>query len=318
MGAPTPPTFNEPIASDASSPYITNPMPDAPTGTNAASVQQGFPPITMQDELSGGQPPLGPDINGFLLLLSSHIFAQQAGQGYSFNSTVEGAISGYNNGAILAMADGTGLWLSLLNNNSNDPDTGIGNWVPLASYGTAIVTTTGGTTTLNVNQWKKNIIRVQGALTSNAKIILVDTIGQWIISNETTGAFTLTVQMSALGASVQIPQTGLSAPTAVFSPDASDLYATNMPGQNLQTNGYQKLPGGMILQWGVAVYSGSGTTLVINYNIPFPNASLIPSAGTELSGAQPGMKAQTTTQLTLDMTALVGTGQSIFWQAIGY
>ena len=44
-GAPLPQIILEPIASDAGAGFITTPIPDAPTGTNAASMQQGFPPI---------------------------------------------------------------------------------------------------------------------------------------------------------------------------------------------------------------------------------------------------------------------------------
>lgn len=38
-------------------------------------------------------------------------------------------------------------------------------------------------------------------------------------------------------------------------------------------NGYQRIPGGLILQWGIATVPGDGSALV-NFNIPFPNACL--------------------------------------------
>lgn len=41
--------------------------------------------------------------------------------------------------------------------------------------------------------------------------------------------------------------------------------------QNLATNGWQDLPGGLIIQWGSAL-SGSTTGATINYPKPFPNA----------------------------------------------
>lgn len=56
--------------------------------------------------------------------------------------------------------------------------------------------------------------------------------------------------------------------------------------KNLAANGYQKLPGGMILQWGSytqTVTSGAGTTNVpmyqaggsVNFPIAFPNGVLV-------------------------------------------
>jgi hypothetical protein len=55
MAIAAPPKLLEPIASGASGGFITNPMPETqPITPNAASVQLGFPPKTMQNELAGG------------------------------------------------------------------------------------------------------------------------------------------------------------------------------------------------------------------------------------------------------------------------
>lgn len=40
--------------------------------------------------------------------------------------------------------------------------------------------------------------------------------------------------------------------------------------QSLALNGYQKFPGGLIIQWGEGNYSGNGG--VVTFPIPFPNA----------------------------------------------
>ena len=47
-------------------------------------------------------------------------------------------------------------------------------------------------------------------------------------------------------------------------------------GYNAVTNGYQKLPSGIILQWGSAVASSNPSS--ISYNIAFPNAALVMGA----------------------------------------
>lgn len=58
------------------------------------------------------------------------------------------------------------------------------------------LSTTGGTTTLTVDQAALAVIVVTGALTSNA-IIIVPNSGLWTVSNGTTGSFSLTVKTSA-------------------------------------------------------------------------------------------------------------------------
>lgn len=73
-----------------------------------ASQDVGFPAITMKPVSAGGEAPDGRDFNGFLELLSSHIFASQNGGIYTFNADVSTAIGGYPQGAILSYVDETG------------------------------------------------------------------------------------------------------------------------------------------------------------------------------------------------------------------
>src|ERR1700749_4241878 len=124
-GAPTPKTLLTAIAADAAPGNLpgdkTAPMPANPTGTNAASIEGGFPAIVMTNEDAGGEPPLGQDMNGYLFLVSSHTLYLQCGQTYKFNSDVATAIGGYAVGTILGMSDGSGLWLNLTDANTSDP-----------------------------------------------------------------------------------------------------------------------------------------------------------------------------------------------------
>lgn len=73
-----------------------------------ASQDVGFPAITMKPVSAGGEAPDGRDFNGFLELLSSHLFASQNGGIYTFNADVSTAIGGYPQGAILSYVDETG------------------------------------------------------------------------------------------------------------------------------------------------------------------------------------------------------------------
>lgn len=83
-----------------------NEIPVASTGTNGASLTEGFPPITMKLKEEGGRPPEGKDFNGVLYLLSSFYFAFQNGWLPTFDENVSQAIGGYAKGAILWYTSG--------------------------------------------------------------------------------------------------------------------------------------------------------------------------------------------------------------------
>lgn len=236
MTAPTyPPVLREPIAADAGGSFITNPMPESPTGSNAASIEGGFPPVTMTSELAGGEPPLGQDMNGFLFLLSSHLVYLQSGLPYLFDTDVATALGGYPIGAIVGMNDGTGIWINEVADNMNAPDgspPGLGGsgWMPLANLGGVTVPgLTGGTVTLNAAQSKKPFINLSGALTSNLTIVLPNTPLSWLIINNTTGAFTTTVANSGGGATVAVPQGGFGSPTGVYSLGIGGIFPSVAP-----------------------------------------------------------------------------------------
>ena len=239
MGAPTPQVLLEAIgnaAANGSSPGDkTFPIPDAPTGTNAASIQGGFPAITMESILAGGLPPYGQDMTGFLFLISSHTLWVESGQLYPFSSDLATAIDGYLQGTILGMADGTGAWLCTAGPNSNDPDTGGAGWTPINAYGVATVPITGGVVTLDTDQTKYPVIVLTGILASNAQVQLpTGVIQEWLVVNNTTnagaGTFTTTVLTPAAGSTgVVVPQGGFASPTGVYTVGDGNVYPTVSP-----------------------------------------------------------------------------------------
>lgn len=233
-GAAYPPNLLQPIASEAGSSFITNPLPLAPPSSpaNALSIQDGFPPNTMQSELSGGKPPRGQDMNGLAFLLSSHTWFLECGQLYQYNATLAAAIGGYAAGTILGMLDGTGTWLCITDANSTDPDAGGAGWVPLTSTGTATITgLTGGTVVVPPAQAKKNVVILQGVLTSNLTLQLPAAADQqWLIVNQTSGAFTTTIVTTAGGSvGVVAPQGGFAAPLGVYTAGDNNVYPTVAP-----------------------------------------------------------------------------------------
>lgn len=171
-----------------------------------ASFEQGFPPVTMTPIAAGGVPPAGRDFNGILFDLSANITQMQAGLMYPYDATFAAAIGGYNEGATLLRTDGTGFWLNTVADNENDPDAGGAGWVPGWNYGVAAVTgLTNLQVTLDADQYSKPIIVLSGTLTGSINIIFPPFLQQWLVLNNTTGAFSITAKTLA-GAGVTLPQ----------------------------------------------------------------------------------------------------------------
>ena len=99
-----------------------NTIPDAPTGSFLASIQEGFPPITMMPKKNGGQPPEGKDFNGIFNLMSQFYFFTQNGGTYTFNQSVSDAIGGYPEGARLWYVDDDGQASLLRSTKGNNTD----------------------------------------------------------------------------------------------------------------------------------------------------------------------------------------------------
>jgi hypothetical protein len=91
------------------------------------------------------------------------------------------------------------------------------------------------------------------------------------------------------------------------------------------TNGYQKLPGGLILQWGQYASSiNSETTIAISFPLAFPNTCLNAQvAGIATSNvADFWVQVSAFTSTTLTARSQNGTGEGhldgFYWSAIGY
>jgi hypothetical protein len=100
----------------------------------AASLTDGFPPLTFTPETAGGVPPSGLDMNGILNLLSAWVRWQAAGGPNYYDATFAVAIGGYPKGALLSNASTPGsIWVCTLDNNATNPDTGGAGWIPLTT-----------------------------------------------------------------------------------------------------------------------------------------------------------------------------------------
>jgi len=210
--------------------------PGATPGT--ASYQTGFTSVNMEPIASGGIPPFGADFNGILKAATTAQIWQQSGYMWPFDSTFAGNsnIGGYPAGSVLLMGSGNGLWINKTDDNTASPDaTGSTGWIGLPAVGAYTIATTGGTTTPDPSVLGVTTLLVSGALTSNATVKLPLTAGsRWIVANNTTGSFTLTVQ-GATGAGVSITQ---GSALTVFTDGTSYFAASaNLSGAYLPIDG---------------------------------------------------------------------------------
>ncbi len=137
-GQPLPPRLVEAFAKNAGAGFITSPFPvpsQQPTG--AASLNDGFPPLCFLDPADGGVLPSGADFNAILNIISSWAAFLGAGQLPVYDATLQTVMGGYAIGARIQQAGNTSaVWVSTVNGNLTNPDTGGGGWlssVPLYS-----------------------------------------------------------------------------------------------------------------------------------------------------------------------------------------
>ena len=106
---------------------IKNPIPQNSTGTYLASVDEGYPEITLTPIAEGGIPPAGGDLNGMFNLLSQFYFFNQNGGTYTYNSTVSSMIGGYPKGAVLWYNGIDGSHIQVVSNVENNTNNFIEN-----------------------------------------------------------------------------------------------------------------------------------------------------------------------------------------------
>ena len=171
----------------------------------AASLTDGFPPLTRTPLAAGGVPPSGLDMNGILFELSAILRWANAGGGYAFDGTfaADSNVGGYPKGARVMRSDGRGYWFNTTDNNTTDPENvtagvaAAAGWVPDYTNGVTAVTMTSANVTLTPAQYGKPIIVISGTLTANLNLIFPNIAEEWTVINSTTGAFTITCKTAA-------------------------------------------------------------------------------------------------------------------------
>lgn len=230
-----------------------NTIPTMPPSTpGLASLESGFPPVTMTPVAAGGIPPSGMDFNGILNLLSDSVRWFQAGGSFSYNAEFSTAIGGYPLGAVLLSADGSGFWRSAINNNTSNPDGGGSGWVPVINN--AATTTAAGIVRL------ATIAEAQGLVASGVALT-PQGLGSITSSEARNGIIRLATSALAQGLTDDV--------TAITPKKLADAFRG--ANQSLGLNGFQRLPGGLIVQWGFATTNASGRAAV-TFPLAFPIA----------------------------------------------
>lgn len=265
-----------------------------------ASLTDGFPPLTFTPIASGGVPPFGQDMNGILYEVTLWNQWQAAGGPAMYNAGFASAIGGYPKGAFLASTT-TGLfWVSLVDDNTTDPDAGGAGWQPLiaansvtndrlaqmpsltvkANIGTASVTTGSiASTTLTVTAVASGTLAI-GQTLSGTGVTAGTRITAFLTGSGGTGTYT--VSPSQTVASTTISATGTANVSDV--PISSILAALGFDFSRMATYGEVRL-GSQYQKNGTDGPNYPNSTNNVSFSTAFPTACQRVIISTRLSGA---------------------------------
>lgn len=138
--------FTKPFAGSAGSAYWRQ-VPTASQASvqaGAASLEDGFPPVTFTAVAAGGIPPFGQDMNGILRQITQWSQWQQAGNPITYDASFASAVGGYPKGAQLLSVSGHAIYESLIDNNTTNPESVSGTWRITSSVWSATYWTAAG------------------------------------------------------------------------------------------------------------------------------------------------------------------------------
>lgn len=131
-----PAKFPIPFANAATATYTRQVPTGSQIGVNdgAASLTDGFPPLTFLPQTAGGVPPDGRDVNGILAQATAWARWQAAGGPIRFDNAFATAVGGYPLGATLQSTTAGVVWQSTVQGNLTDPDGGSSaGWIQIST-----------------------------------------------------------------------------------------------------------------------------------------------------------------------------------------
>lgn len=317
--------------------------------TGLAGYDQGFTAINMTPRTAGGIPPFGQDFNGIFYAVTEALRYLETGALFPYDGTFATAVGGYPIGSLLQRTDSYGLWRNISANNTTDPEAFGAGWIPEGS-GIATVAMSNANVTLTALQAARNIIVITGTLTANINLIFPTYQKQWLVVNSASGAFSVTCKTAsgsgvaiATGGNMQVYGDGTNIVSSSIqfasTAEAQAFTVTNkaispstlsdaFKGANisLAANGYQKLPSGVILQWGTASIAATGS--YVSLPVAFPSAFTAVMTSMYVAAA-PGVTANNNVGVQAqpdNLTRFVarcyqdglGVAKTVTWFAVGY
>jgi hypothetical protein len=157
-----------------------------------------------------------------------------------------------------------------------------------------------------------------------------DTISQTVSSSIINSLTGDTVVQKLSANFIKNPDSATNGQVLTYNGSTSTWVASSLSAQgynnSLTENGYQKLPSGLIMQWGKYAGSLDDTNTTITLSIAFPNAFLnvtaTPYRNSDVGGGNV-VSVHTNITTSLNSFTLYGCGigdvpQGYFWQAIGF
>lgn len=274
-----------------------------------ATLNDGFPLITMTPQEAGGIAPNGQDMNGALYAISLDMVHRQKGLRIQFDPAYAAKIGGYDQGCILASNDYTRDYISLIPNNLTDPNGSgtAGKWAIYSGAG-SIASATASIA---------GIVKIVDSLSSTATDAALTANQGKVLGDRTQQATVTNVGISRFANAMEITN------------KSNDNVAVNPRGvANMFVGGFGAidgltLPSGHILKWGsfnTTMQQTIGSPQYVALPSSFPNGLLFSSLS-ENGGATSGVESA---QLDLTLTtrqnlAVYSNYVGLCWYfAIGY
>ena len=179
-----PSKFAIPWGNSAASAYIRTIPQSSQIGivNCAASLTDGFPPLTFLPIGAGGCPPFGQDFNGILKQVTQWNQWQAVSSGLPWDTAFSTSVGGYPKASIVQSNVLFGrLWLSTADNNTTNPDaTTSANWIALPGTNTAGTVLSTMSTTAPANSVSANGLTVGNASSNATGLANADTF--WLFS----------------------------------------------------------------------------------------------------------------------------------------
>jgi hypothetical protein len=169
-------------------------------------------------------------------------------------------------------------------------------------------------------------IAITGGTIDNVDITggtIVDLDAPLAVNSGGTGKNTLALNNVLLGnGTAAVKEVAPGANGNVLTSDGTEWKSVPLAfDESLSTNGYQKLPGGLIMQWGTATTTDGQGGTVVTYPIPFPTQVVCCGAIARRDNSSMAFESSTLTTIYfsgIDNVSNLPNGVSFRWFAWGY